>query len=259
MPAQRKPRFSAMFRFRYHLLMGLLIGGSVAGLAQPATYNLPKSKYGLPVVNDVSVYRKIVATDPDNELVDMRQLLPDAQFDVTYAKTTNFLKRKLYPTADVFMRKPAALAIRQAHENLKKQGFGLLLFDGYRPYAITVLFYEEHGDTTFVADPRKGSKHNRGMAIDLTLFDRKTGKRLSMPSDYDESTPRAYHNYMDSDSASLAHRAILKREMERVGFSIFPWEWWHYDFRGWESCFTYDVSFKAIRQANKTLKKNLRK
>lgn len=223
-------------------------------LAQQATYNLPKSKYGLPVVNDVKIYRKIVATDPENELVDMRQVLPMAQFDVTYADTTNFLKRKLYPTADVFMRKPAALALRQASENLKKQGFGLVLFDGYRPYAITVLFYEEHGDTTFVADPRKGSKHNRGMAIDLSLFDLKTGKRLSMPSDYDESTPRAYHSYMDSDSASLAHRAILRSAMETVGFAIFPWEWWHYDFKGWESCFTYDLSHETIRQANKTLK-----
>jgi D-alanyl-D-alanine dipeptidase len=222
-----------------------------AAIAQQPTYDLPKSKYGLPVVNDVTIYQKIVAANPDNELVDIRQILPDAQFDVTYAHTNNFLKRKLYPTADVFMRKPAALAIRQAHENLKKQGLGLLLFDGYRPYAITVLFYEEHGDTTFVADPRKGSRHNRGMAIDLTLFDRKTGKRLSMPSDYDESTPRAFHNYMQSDSASLAHRAILKAEMERVGFSIFPWEWWHYDFQGWETCFTYDLSHKAIRQANK--------
>ncbi|QMW00516.1 M15 family metallopeptidase [Spirosoma foliorum] len=234
--------------------IGALLGLFTTTLAQTTTYDLPKSKYGLPVVNDVNIYKKIVAADPANELVDMRQILPQAQFDVTYADTTNFLKRKLYPTADVFMRKPAALAIRQASENLKKQGYGLLLFDGYRPYAITVLFYEEHGDTTFVADPRKGSKHNRGMAIDLSLFDLKTGKRLSMPSGYDESTPRAYHSYMDSDSASLAHRAILRSAMEKVGFSIFPWEWWHYDFKGWESCFTYDLSHETIRKANKSLK-----
>ncbi|MVM31610.1 D-alanyl-D-alanine dipeptidase [Spirosoma sp. HMF4905] len=244
-------RFCSTGLLAYFLSLGLLS----PLLAQPMTYDLPKSKYGLPVVNDVKIYKKIVTADPDNELVDMRQILPDAQFDVTYADTTNFLKRKLYPTADVFMRKPAAMAIRQASENLKKQGFGLLLFDGYRPYAITVLFYEEHGDTTFVADPRKGSKHNRGMAIDLSLFDLKTGKRLSMPSGYDESTPRAYHNYMDSDSASLAHRAILRSAMEKVGFAIFPWEWWHYDFKGWESCFTYDLSHETIRQANKTLSK----
>ncbi len=207
------------------------------------------------MVSDVSIYEKIVAADPDNELVDMRQILPEAQYDVTYADTTNFLKRKLYPTADVFMRKPAALALRQVAENLKKQGYGLVLFDGYRPYAITMLFYEEHGDTTFVADPRKGSKHNRGMAIDLSLYELKTGKRLSMPSGYDESTPRAYHNYMDSDSASLAHRTLLRSAMERVGFAVFPWEWWHYDFRGWEGCFTYDLWFDAIRKANRKLAK----
>ncbi|MFD2936697.1 M15 family metallopeptidase [Spirosoma flavum] len=233
--------------------LGLL--ESALGQPTPTTYDLPKSKYGLPVVGDVTIYQKIVAADSDNELVDMRQLIPDAHFDVTYATNNNIVKRKLYPTADVFMRKPAALALRQASENLKKQGFGLVLFDGYRPYAVTVLFYEEIKDTTFVANPHKGSRHNRGMAIDLSLYDQKTGKRLSMPSDYDETTPRAFHNYMKSDSASLAHRAVLRSAMEQVGFAIFPWEWWHYDFQGWESCFTYDLSHKAIRKANKTLHK----
>ncbi|WP_020596915.1 M15 family metallopeptidase [Spirosoma panaciterrae] len=233
----------------------LCLSVSISLPAQQLKFDLPKSKYGLPVVGDVRIYEKIVAADPDNELVDMHQILPDAQYDVTYADTTNFLKRKLYPTADVFMRKPAALALRQVAENLKKQGYGLVLFDGYRPYAITMLFYEEHGDTTFVADPRKGSKHNRGMAIDLSLYELKTGKRLSMPSAYDESTPRAYHSYMDSDSASLAHRTLLRKAMEQVGFAIFPWEWWHYDFRGWENCFTYDLWFDAIRKANKKIAK----
>lgn len=233
----------------------LCLSVSVSLPAQQLKFDLPKSKYGLPIVGDVRIYEKIVAADPDNELVDMHQILPDAQYDVTYADTTNFLKRKLYPTADVFMRKPAALALRQVAENLKKQGYGLVLFDGYRPYAITMLFYEEHGDTTFVADPRKGSKHNRGMAIDLSLYELKTGKRLSMPSAYDESTPRAYHSYMDSDSASLAHRTLLRKAMEQVGFAIFPWEWWHYDFRGWENCFTYDLWFDAIRKANKKIAK----
>ena len=233
----------------------LCLSVSVSLPAQQLKFDLPKSKYGLPVVGDVRIYEKIVAADPDNELVDMHHILPDAQYDVTYADTTNFLKRKLYPPADVFMRKPAALALRQVAENLKKQGYGLVLFDGYRPYAITMLFYEEHGDTTFVADPRKGSKHNRGMAIDLSLYELKTGKRLSMPSAYDESTPRAYHSYMDSDSASLAHRTLLRKAMEQVGFAIFPWEWWHYDFRGWENCFTYDLWFDAIRKANKKIAK----
>ncbi len=233
-------------------LLAFLVGHlSSLALAQPTLSELPKSKYGLPVVSDVAIYRQLVAADPDNELVDMRMITPDAQFDVTYATTHNLLNRKLYPTADVFMRKPAALALQQADENLKKQGLGLVLFDGYRPYAVTVLFYEAIKDTTFVADPHKGSRHNRGMAIDLSLYDRKTGQRLSMPSDYDETTPRAFHSYMQSDSASLAHRALLRTAMEQVGFTIFPWEWWHYDFRGWEQCFTYDLWHDAIRRANK--------
>ncbi|AUD03729.1 M15 family metallopeptidase [Spirosoma pollinicola] len=235
------------------LLTILSVGLLTSALAQPTptTFNLPKSKYGLPVVNDAGIYKQLVATDPDNELVDMRTLIPDAQFDVTYATTNNLVKRKLYPTADVFMRKTAALALQKASQNLEKQGFGFIFFDGYRPYAVTEIFYEVIKDTTFVADPHKGSRHNRGMAIDLSLYDRKTGKRLSMPSDYDETTPRAFQSFMQSDSASLAHRAVLRSAMEGVGFAIFPWEWWHYDFKGWESCFTYDLWHDAIRKANK--------
>ena len=220
---------------------------------QTLKLDLPLSKYGLPVVNDVNIYKKIVKADADNKLLDMRSLTPDAQFDVTYATPNNLIKRAVYPTADVFMRKPAALALKSVHEKLKKQGLGLVLFDGYRPYRVTEIFYEEIKDTTYVADPRKGSRHNRGMAIDLSMFDLKTGKRVSMPSAYDETTPRAFHSYMDSDSASLKHREILKNAMTEVGFEINNHEWWHYDFKGYKTCYTYDLWHTEIKKANEGL------
>lgn len=225
----------------------------LALLAQSPTGQLPLSKYGLPVVGNESVYREVVRADPENALVDMRRLLPEAKFDVTYSTDRNFLKRKVYPTADLFMRKPAAEALVRAAEQLKSKGLGLLLFDGYRPYAVTVLFYEEVGDTTFVADPRKGSKHNRGMAIDLTLFDLKTGQPLPMPSGYDEASPRAYHEYQGGDPEALRNRAVLREAMEQAGFNIFKWEWWHYDYAGWENCLTYDLWHKRISAVNRQL------
>ena len=220
---------------------------------QQLQLDLPLSKYGLPVVSDINIYKKIVKADGDNKLVDMRALIPDAQYDVTYATPNNLVKRAVYPTAEVFMRKPAALALKQVHKALKKQGLGLVLFDGYRPYRVTEIFYEEIKDTTYVADPKKGSRHNRGMAIDLSMFDLKTGKRVSMPSNYDETTPRAFHDYMDSDSASLKHREILKNAMVAVGFQINKHEWWHYDFKGYQKCFTYDLWHADIKKANEGL------
>lgn len=223
--------------------------------AQVTATPLPLSRYGLPVVKGAEVYAQMVVADPENELLDMRQLLPNARFDVTYAGTNNFLKRKLYPTPDLFMRAPAARALVRASEILKEKGFGLLLFDGYRPYSVTELFYEEIGDTTFVADPRKGSKHNRGMAIDLTLYDLKTGEEVLMPTAYDEASPKAYQDYSGGNPKALKNRAILREAMEQVGFSIFKYEWWHYDYQGWENCPTYDIWHLEIQKINNQLRK----
>lgn len=216
--------------------------------------DLPVSRYGLPVIKGPHVYQKMIAVDSENELIDMRTLLPNAKFDVTYAGTNNFLKRKIYPTADLFMRAPAARALVKASKILKRKGYGLLLYDGYRPYSVTELFYEEIGDTTFVADPRKGSKHNRGMAIDLSMYYLKTGDPVLMPSGYDEASLRAYHDYQGGDSVALQNRALLKATMESVGFQVFKYEWWHYDFKGWEECKTYDIWHEEIRKVNQQLK-----
>lgn len=227
---------------------------AVTGQTMPA---LPISSYGLPVANDPTVYSRLVEQDSDNMLHDLRELIPSAKFDVTYAGANNFLGRKIYPAADVFMRRPAALALVRVAERLRPLGLGLLLFDAYRPYSVTVTFYEEVRDTTFVADPRKGSKHNRGMAIDLSLFDLKTGEPLEMPSKYDEASERAWHSYSGGDTKALANRQILKEAMLAEGFQVFVWEWWHYDFKGWESCVTYDLWHSVIRQTNRRLLKQV--
>ena len=237
-------------------LLLLLLLVPFALISQTPDFQIPKSKYGLPVIGDKSVYQQLLKTDPANMLVDMKKLMPGAHFDVTYATTHNILNRKIYPTPDLFMRKPAALALKQVAAELKPQGFGLLLFDGYRPYDVTVLFYEEVGDTTFVADPRKGSKHNRGMAIDLSMYDLKTGKPVLMPSEYDEASPRAFHAYMDAPEEALKNRAILRSAMEHAGYQIYPWEWWHFDFGGWEKCYTYNLWHDVIRKENKKFQAN---
>lgn len=218
-------------------------------MAQSDGMEIPISKYGLPVINDIKIYKKHVENNSDNRLLDVRGMISDARFIITYASEANFLKRKIYPSPELFLRKPAAEGLVKAAEILRKQGYGMVLYDGYRPYAVTVLFYEEAGDTTFVADPRKGSKHNRGMAIDLSMYELKTGKIVDMPSGYDEASERAYHDYSGGTDASNHNRQILRSAMEQAGFSIFKFEWWHYDFKGWESCPTYDLWHDAIRNA----------
>jgi D-alanyl-D-alanine dipeptidase len=239
-----------MSSYRQWIVCLFMVIISVPLSGQVQNNDLPVSRYGLPVIKGPEVYAKMIKADSDNVLLDMRRILPSARFDVTYAGTNNFLKRKIYPTADLFMRAPAARALVKVSEILRKKGFGLLLFDGYRPYSVTELFYEEIKDTTFVADPRKGSKHNRGMAIDLTMTDLKTGQPVQMPSGYDEASERAYHNYNGGDPSALKNRAILRDAMLQAGFQIFVYEWWHYDYRGWESCKTYDIWHDEIRKVN---------
>jgi D-alanyl-D-alanine dipeptidase len=243
-----------MIRFGW---IAFLLSLTIMTFGQTSSLKMPLSKYGLPVVKGPKVYEEIVMSDPDNQLVDLRAIIPDAMFDVRYSTANNLIGKPLYPSADVFMRKPAALALRQVHENLKQLGLGLVFHDGYRPYEITVLFYEVIKDTTYVADPRKGSRHNRGMAIDLSMYDRKTGQIVKMPSEYDETTPRAHHDYEKGDENALQNRQILKDAMLDVGFQIYPYEWWHYDFQGWEQCETYDIWHKKIRKVNKKLMKKM--
>ena len=153
----------------------------------------------------------------------------------------------MYGQAKAFARLPVVLALRQVQADLKKQGLGLKIYDAYRPYAITVKFYEVAHDTNFVADPRKGSKHNRGCAIDLSVINLKTGKELDMPTGFDSFSKRAASAYMDLPKVEIDDRAILKTAMEADGFHEIPTEWWHFDFNGWSKYPLLDIPFTEIK------------
>ena len=143
------------------------------------------------------------------------------------------------------MQKPAAKAVKRVHDKLKKQGLGLVIFDGYRPWAITKLFWEvtPEDKQKFVANPDKGSKHNRGCAVDLSIFDLKTGQPVPMPSGYDEFTERASPNYAGGTEEENHNRELLRKLMEDEGFTVNPNEWWHFDYKNWEDYAIYDISF----------------
>jgi zinc D-Ala-D-Ala dipeptidase len=191
-------------------------------------------------------------------LVELTTLDSTIKLDIRYATMNNFTGKKVYPEARAFMQKPAAKAIVRVHHKLKKQGLGLVIYDGYRPWTITKLFWDSVAPEfrNFVADPAKGSKHNRGCAVDLGIYDLKTGKAVPMPSGYDEFSDRASPNYTGGSDEERRNRDLLRRLMEAEGFIINDNEWWHFDYKDWEKYAIHDISFSeaadgAIRPALK--------
>jgi len=179
------------------------------------------------------------------DLVELTKLDKTIKLDIRYATANNFVGRPVYPEARAFLQRPAAEAVVRVHKQLKKNGLGIVIFDGYRPWTITKLFWDvvPEDKRKFVADPAKGSKHNRGCAIDLSVYDLKTGELIPMPSGYDEFTERASPDYKGGTDQERANREMLRRLMEAEGFTVNPNEWWHFDHKDWQSYAIYDISF----------------
>jgi len=182
------------------------------------------------------------------DLTELVSLDPTIALDVRYARADNFLGRPVYPEARAFLQRPAAEALVRVHQGLASDGLGLLVFDGYRPWSVTKVFWDEtpEAERIFVADPEEGSRHNRGCAVDLSLFDRRTGAPLPMPSDFDEFTERAYADWTGGAPQELANRARLRAAMEAEGFTVFEYEWWHFDHASWSDYPVLDLSFQEI-------------
>ena len=178
-------------------------------------------------------------------LVELITLDNTIKLDIRYATGNNFVGRAVYPEGRAFLQKPAAKALLRVHKKLKKQGLGLVIFDGYRPWTITKLFWDvvPEEKRKFVADPAKGSKHNRGCAVDLSVYGLKTGELIDMPSGYDEFTERASPNYTGGTPEQRANRDMLRKLMEDEGFTVNPNEWWHFDYKNWQQYAIYDISF----------------
>lgn len=184
-----------------------------------------------------------------SDLVELVALEPGIRLDVRYASTNNFMSAAMYSQARAFLQRPAAEALVRAHRALAREGYGLLIHDAYRPWYVTWMFWEATPDSqhTFVANPATGSRHNRGAAVDLTLYDLKTGRAVRMPSGYDEFSDRAYPDYPGGTREERAHRALLRRYMEAEGFTINPTEWWHFDFAGWRNYAVQNIPFEKLR------------
>ena len=215
------------------MLVGKVLGALIVGATLAVAQSAPPK--------DPAATRKA-------ELVELIKLDPAIKLDIRYAGTNNFLGKPVYPEARAFLQRPAAEAVVRAHRALAPHGYGLLIHDGYRPWAITKLFWDmtSGSQREFVADPSTGSKHNRGCAVDLTMYDLALGTAVQMPGDYDEMTPRSYPDYPGGPPEARAKRDLLRKVMEAEGFTVEPNEWWHFNYRDWREYPILDIPFVAI-------------
>lgn len=204
-----------------------------------------QNKYGLRAMT-YSEYKKSLAASPHKALVDLEKFVPGLAMDIRYATNNNFTGEKIYNMAKAYARRPVAEALKKVQEELRPQGLGIKIFDAYRPYKATIKFYEVYRDTTYVASPYRGSRHNRGCAIDLTLIDLKTGNELKMPTEYDSFRKEAWPSTPVSDPIVRKNRSLLISVMEKHGFRVNGSEWWHFDFKGWKNFEVMDIDFEEL-------------
>ena len=169
------------------------------------------------------------------DLVEVTKLDPTIRLDVRYAATNNFMGIQLYDEARAFLQRPAAEAVARVHAQLKRYGYGLIVYDAYRPWYVTKMFWDATPDhqKVFVVDLLRGSRHNRGGAVDLGLFHLATGEVADMGSDYDEFSIRAYPTFPGGTAEQRERRELLRLLMKGEGFSVYPEEWWHFDYATW--------------------------
>ncbi len=224
----------------------LIFIGLSAGFCFKDKPNIKRNPYNLPVVQTVDEYKRQLFGNPEFEMIDLETAIPSVNLDIRYATANNFTKEIIYTLPKAFARKPVAEALSKVQDSLKCYHLGLKIYDAYRPYSATLKFYEVYPDTAFVANPRKGSRHNRGCAIDLTLVELPSGKEIPMPSGFDNFSEKAYPNYPNLPDTILKNRAFLFGLMKHFGFNHISSEWWHFDYIGWKDYPLMDLSFEEL-------------
>lgn len=184
----------------------------------------------------------------ESDLVDLEELDPTIKLDIRYATTNNFTGAVFYKQPRAFMQRPAAEAVVRANARLKPLGLGLLIHDAYRPWHVTKMFWDATPTELkdFVANPAGGSRHNRGCAVDLTLYDLSSGQPIEMVAGYDEFSPRSFPQYPGGTSRQRWYRERLRRTMESEGFTVYEYEWWHFDYKDWKLYRIGNETFEEI-------------
>ncbi len=187
------------------------------------------NKYGLFVVNSAKVLQSEIASDSNKEMMDVKKAVPGVILDLRYATSNNFMHKKLYPEIHTtYLRRPAANALRNALNEFRKQHLTIKIFDAYRPYSVTEALWEPVKDDRYAADPAKGSGHNRGIAMDITLVDLRTGKELPMGTGFDNFSDTAHSDFKNLSENILQNRLLLINTIAKYGLVVLDTEWWHF-------------------------------
>ncbi len=223
-------------------------------------YSVPAGSSSVNLVRPLRTIKEIraaalVATPPEekgpfrkNDLVEVARLDAGIRLDIRYATPNDFLGTAVYTQARAFLQRPAAEALVRALHRLKPYGYGLLIHDGYRPWYVTKIFWDATPESgkIFVADPAQGSRHNRGCAVDLTLYDLKTDQPVEMIGLYDEMSPRSFPDYPGGTSLQRWHRDLLRWAMEAEDFTVYESEWWHFDYKDWHEYAIGNIPFEKL-------------
>lgn len=199
-----------------------------------------------PIILGIGLIGCATAPRPE-DLVDVETMIPGIVLDIRYATTNNFTGQRLYPSAKCYLRRAAAKKLRDAQAELGASGYGLKIFDGYRPLSVQRKMWEVFPQPGYVADPKKGSRHNRGAAVDVTLIRLADGGELTMPTPYDDFTERAHRNFTDLPEEAIRNRALLEAVLTKHGFVGLPTEWWHFDVAGWTNYPLLDIAVPPSR------------
>jgi zinc D-Ala-D-Ala dipeptidase len=229
-------------------LTGIFLAVSVLLSAQ----HLPSSHYGLPFINSLSLYRESLNNHPEKQMVSLSDI-PGIIQDLRYASRNNFMHKNLYPenTTTTFLRKPVYCALNRVARDLAGKGLVLVIFDAYRPYGVTEELWRTMSDERYAANPAKGSGHNRGIAIDLTMADAKTHQLVPMPTGFDNFSDSAHQDFYGTDTKRIANRDLLKKEMGKYGFVPLSTEWWHFSWPKAENFEVLDLGFDQLASLQK--------
>ena len=234
-------------RFQFQMIIFVILSFSTSDViyAQDTAFN----KYGLWVIKEMKTFNSTTRINSNKQVVDIKKLIPNIIIDLRYATTANFMNKKLYPSVrTAYVRLPAAKALQLVQKELNNHGLGLKIFDAYRPYSVTEKMWEPIKDERYVANPKKGSGHNRGIAVDLTIINLKTNEELNMGTGYDNFTDTAHHAFTALPKEILQNRILLKSLMEKNGFNAFDTEWWHYSLPTAKDFEILDIPFKKLKK-----------
>ena len=207
------------------------------------------NQYGLQVIRTIDLYCTSVADHPSRQLVSLNRN-PSIQLDLRYASSGNFLGVPLYPPIKTtYLCRAAASQLELIQQKLSESGLGLKIFDAYRPYSVTEKMWEKVPDDRYAANPKNGSGHNRGVAVDLTLIEQSSGVELDMGTGFDNFSDTAHHAFTQLPDTVLRNRKLLRTIMEAQGFVALETEWWHYSLPDARQYPLLDLTFETLAKS----------